>query len=142
MKDHYLAMALVPLAVLGAGAGAVGLKISKGKPQMRPRVRASISARRAINDYWRNRVPLSFTVETTNDSDYQNFYVDYPRRFLDPVTKRPYWSVPNPDRNNATIQNNPYIRTPSIWSTDNPDPPQKRPPGGKAPRRRGTMPTY
>jgi len=43
-------MAFVPVMVLGAGAGAVALKIRKGRPAMSERTQASFSARRALND--------------------------------------------------------------------------------------------
>lgn len=135
-------MAFVPAVILGAGAGAVAVKIRKGRPQMTERAQASMTARRQLNDYWRNRVPESFTDESTNRSDYQNFYYDYPRKFVDPVTRKPYWQVGEPGRNNATIQNQPALRQRPIWATDEPMPPKKRPRGAKAAQRRGTVPTY
>lgn len=134
-------MALIPAAIAGVGLGAVAIKIKKGPPQMSERRQASIAQTRAINDYWRNRVPDSFTVETTNNSDYQNFYYDYPRRFIDPVSRRPYWQVGDPGRPNATMQNNPGLRQRAVWN-GGPTEAKKRPAGGKAKQRKGTVPSY
>jgi hypothetical protein len=136
-------MAVAVPAVLGAlGVGTVVYKVRKGRPAPSPDKLATMSMRRSMNDYWRNRIPLSMTDQSTNRSDYQNFYHDYPRKFIDPVNHRPYWQVGDPGRPNGTIYNNPGLRQPPIWAADVPQMPMKRPARSKAARRKGTMPSY
>lgn len=87
-------MAVAVPAVLGAlGVGAVAYKAKKGRPAPSPDKLATMSMRRSLNDYWRNRMPITMVDQSTNRSDYNNTYqyVSALRQLLiltNPVTTR------------------------------------------------------
>jgi hypothetical protein len=127
---------LVPV-VLGATVGTIGYKAWRGAPEPKIIPTPPASARREVNDYWRNRADPGFTIQSTNRSDYQNIYVERPREGLDALVR-----LPEIERNNNTIIGHPGLRQFLMTPADRKSLAKlNRPVGGKAPRKKKyTMP--